>query len=97
MEGIKHETRRQIISNFYQKNREKGKAYTIRFFEALDVKKDQVYQAISRVEAGTSHEQRRGAGRPRKLSKQQEKHVMKSMENKNPTPFFTDDFVLNLF
>ena len=45
MEGVKHETRRQIIINFYQKNLGKGKLYTINFFKTMSVKKLQVYRA----------------------------------------------------
>ena len=83
MGGVKHKTRRQIITNFYRKNYNKGKAYTINFFKAQNIKKDQVYQAIGQVEAGRSHEQWTGAGRLKKLSERQEKDVMKVIENKN--------------
>ena len=83
MEGVKHETRRQIIGNFYRKNIKKGKAYTIDFFKALDVKNDQVYRTINHVDEGESHWQWKGGGALRKLSKQQGKGVVKAMENKN--------------
>ena len=68
MEGVKNETRRQIIINFYRKNSDKGKAYTVDFFKKLDVHYSQVYRAIARAESGESHLQRLGAGAPRKLS-----------------------------
>ena len=35
----------------------------------LDISRRQVYRAIARVEAGESHLQKKGAGRPRKLTK----------------------------
>ena len=83
MEGVKNEMRRQIIMNFYRKNSDKGKPYTVKFFAQLNVGRKQVYRAIARVESGQSHLQQKGAGSPRKLSKLQEKSVVKSMENKN--------------
>ena len=55
MEGVKHETRCQIIGNFYRKNIKKGKAYTVDFFKALDVKNDQVYRTINHVDEGKLH------------------------------------------
>ena len=82
MEGVKHESRHQKNTNFYQKNYITGKACTINFFKALNVKNDQVYQAIIQVEAGRSHEQQIGTVWLRKLSKYQEKDVVKAMENK---------------
>ena len=81
MEGVKTETRRQIIMNFYQKNSDKGKSYTVDFFNKLDVSQAQVYRAITRVESRELHPQRKGAGVPWKLSTAQENQVVKAMEN----------------
>ena len=75
MENAKNETHRQIIINFYQKNQAKGKLFTLEFFSKLDVKRNQVYRAIARFESGVSHNQWKGAGRPRKLSKRKENKV----------------------
>ena len=80
MEGVKNEIRRQIIMNFYQKNFEKGKIYTVKYFKKLDVTSKQVYRAIARVERRESHLQQKGARAPRKLSKAQEKQVVKSIK-----------------
>ena len=82
MEGVKAKVRRQIIMNFYRKNMGKGKLYTIKYFAKLDVGKMQVYRTIVRVESGESYLHRAGARRPLKLSKTQEKQVVKAMENK---------------
>ena len=108
MEGIKHETRRQIIMNFYRKNWQQGKAYTVEYFKRLNVEKKQVYRAIARVETGQSHRQKQGAGAPRKLSNRQEKHKGKHCQNrkwgtlrdiplKDLTPHFAYLFTLNAF
>ena len=85
MEGVKNETRRLIIANFYRKNSERGKAFTVDYFKKLNVNRRQVYRAIARVEAGQSHLWQEGPGRPRKLTKRQEKQIVKAMENKNAT------------
>ena len=41
MEGVKAAVQRQIIMNFYRKNMDKGKLYTVKYFEKLDVGKMQ--------------------------------------------------------
>ena len=75
MEGINNATRRQIVINFYQKNQAKGKPYTIEYFRKLNVSRQQVYRAIKRYESGISHKQQLGAGRPRILTRPQERKV----------------------
>ena len=108
MEGVKHEMRCQIIMNFYRKNWQQGKAYTVEYFKRLNVEKKQVYRAIARVETWQSHRQKQSAGAPRKLSNRQEKQVVKSMEDKNGSslqatplrdlkPHFAYLFTLNAF
>ena len=82
----------------------KGKLYTIKYFANLDVGKIQVYRAIARVENGELHLHGAGARRLLKLSKTQEKQVVKAMENKSgssrptrdPMPLSTDVLVMNV-
>ena len=50
-----------------------GKACTINFIKTLDVKKDKVYEAISRAEAGKSHKQQTGAWKAEKAHQTPEK------------------------
>ena len=83
MEGVKNEIRRQIMLNFYRKNLEKGKLYTIEYFRKSDGTSKQVFCAIARVECGESHLKRKVARVPQKLSKAQETQIVESMENKN--------------
>ena len=97
MEGVKNETRRQIIINFYRKNSDKGKAYTVDFFKKLDVHYSQVYRAIARAESGELHLPRLGAGAPRKLSTAQEKQVVKAMENKNGSSLRVTGGKMNMY
>ena len=78
MEGINNATWRQIVINFYQKNQAKRKPYTIEYFRKLNVSRQQVYRAIKRYESGISHKQQLGAGRPRILTRPQERKVKKT-------------------
>ena len=43
----------------------------------------QVYRAIERYESGASHQRQGKRGEPRKLTQDQEKKVIKAMEEKN--------------
>ena len=83
MEDIKHETRRQIIINFYQNHQAKGKPYTVSNFAKMQVGRRQVYRAIERYESGASHQRQGKKGQPRKLTQDQEKRVIKALEEKN--------------
>ena len=82
----------------------KENLYTIKYFAKLHVGKMQVYQAIARVESGMSHLHGVEAGQPLKVSKIQEKQVVKAMENKSgssqpmrdPMPLSTDVLVMNV-
>ena len=46
MEGVKLETRRQILMNFYRQNLAKGKNHTVQYFLKLGVPKRSIYNAI---------------------------------------------------
>ena len=83
MENIKHETHRQIIIDFYRNHQAKGKPYTVSNFAKMQVGRRQVYHAIERYESGASHQRQGKKGQPRKLTQDQEKKVIKAMEEKN--------------
>ena len=55
MENIKHETRWQIIIDFYRNHQAKGKPYTVFNIVKMQVGQRQVYRAIERYESGASH------------------------------------------
>ena len=74
MEGLLPEVRRQIIADFYGKNVSKGKMYTFQHFKKMGCKKTAIYRVMRLVDAGESVAQE-GQGRPRKLTKAQEKKV----------------------
>ena len=83
MENIKHETHRQIIINFYQNHQAKGKPYSVSNFAKMQVGRRQVYRAIERYESGASHQRQGKKGQPRKLTQDEEKKVIKAMEEMN--------------
>ena len=83
MENIKHETRRQIIIDFYQNYQAKGKPYTVPNCAKMQVRRRQVYHAIERYESGASHQRQGKKGQPRKLTQDEEKKVIKAMEEMN--------------
>ena len=83
MENIEHETHRQIIIDFYRNHQAKGKPYTVSNFAKMQVGRRQVYRAIERYESGASHQRQGKKGQPRKLTQDQEKKVIKAMEEKN--------------
>lgn len=82
MEGVKSETRRQIIMNFYRQNKSKGKPYTWKHFKKQGVPRATVYRALERVDTDKSFGHSKGAGRPKKLNRQQERQVRDKIENK---------------
>ena len=82
MENIKHKTHRQIIFNFYQNHQAKGKPYIVSNFAKMQLGRHQVYRAIERYESGASHQCQGKKGQPRKLTRDQEKKVIKAMEER---------------
>ena len=83
MENIKHETRRQIIIDFYQNHQAKGKPCTVFNFAKMQVGWRQVNRAIEQYECGAPHQRQEKKGQPRKLMQDQEMRVIKAMEEKN--------------
>ena len=83
MENIKHETRRQIIIDFYRNHQAKGKPCTVFNFAKMQVGRRQVYRAIEWYESGASYQRQGNKGQPTKLTQDQEKKVIKAMEEKN--------------
>ena len=75
MEGVLPEVRRQIIADFYGKNVSKGKMYTFQHFKKMGCKKTAIYCVMRLADAGESVVQKEGQGRPRKMTKAQEKKV----------------------
>ena len=82
MEALKQEVKREIIADFYRKNVAKGKPHTVRHFVSMGLKKTQIYSVMQLVDAGESVAQKSGQGRPRKLSKAQERQIKKLVNNK---------------
>ena len=103
MEGVKAEVWHQIIMNFYRKNMDKGKLYTVKYFATLDVGKMQVNWAIDRVESGETSpwSWSRAAAltvqNPGKASRQgNRKQTFQSRPMRDPMPLSTDLLVMNV-
>ena len=48
-----------------------------------------IHNAIARYESGDTYKQMKGGGRPKKLTRAQERKVVKEMENKSEGPYAT--------
>ena len=76
MEGLLPEVQCQIIADFYGKNVSKGKMYNSSILRRWDAKKkDAKYRVMRLIDAGEAVPQEEGQGKPRKLTKSQEKRV----------------------
>ena len=69
MENVKFETRRQIIIDFYQNYKAKGKPYTVAHFAKMNVPLHTMCKAKARLESWDTHKQKGGAGQPKKLTR----------------------------
>jgi hypothetical protein len=63
METLNEYQKRQLIGQFYEKNREKGKPFTVRHFIEMGLKKRSIYSIISRIENKVSLKRSIGSGR----------------------------------
>ena len=75
MEGLLLEVRCQIIADFYGKIVSKGEMYTSSILRIWDAKKNAKYRVMRLIDAGEAVPQEEGQGKPRKLTKSQEKRV----------------------
>ena len=87
MENVKFEMRRQIIINFYQSYEAKGKPYTVAHFAKMNVPRRSAYNTTAWYESGDTNKQGKGARQPKKLTRVQERKVLKKMEKKNESPY----------
>ena len=74
------EMRCQIIIDFYQNHKAKGKPYAVAHFAKVGNR--QVHRAIARYESSKSYQHQKGSGCPRKVIQREEAGI-KKMENKN--------------
>ena len=55
--------KRELVSDFYTEHCSKGKAYTVKHFLLMGMKKSTVYNIISRVEKNIEMTRKQGSGR----------------------------------
>ena len=76
MEGVLPEVRCQIIADFYGKKCFKGGDVYLEHFEKIGCKQNTAKYCVMRlIDAGEAVPQEEGQGKPRKLTKSQEKMV----------------------
>ena len=92
LRNLKLGQRNRIISEFYEANIARGKAFTVQHFMGNHgLKRTAIYDALERIDriraggrAGRLEtlDRRPGSGRPRKLSNRQAANVLRILENK---------------
>lgn len=86
LRALKLKERNCLIRDFYLKNRDKGKAFTVHHFRDNHGLNDRTtYRCLMRVEddaADENMERREVSGRPRALGQRQTQAILRAMENK---------------
>ena len=73
---------RNSLFDFYQIHKDKGKAYTVHHFAGHGYSRASCYRLIKVFEERQSSEQKVGSGRPRKMSKKDQKRLKKLVNHK---------------
>ena len=73
---------RNSLFDFYQIHKDKGKAYTVHHFAGHGYCRRNVYRLIKVFEERQSSERKVGSGRPRKMSKKDQKRLAKLVNHK---------------
>lgn len=73
MEAINENTRRKIIGNFYENNKNKGKPFTVHHFMKMGISRSTIYSIIKRIDNQITLERKPGSG---KMSPNKEKKII---------------------
>ena len=63
MLNLNQKQNRELVSNFYKKNKNNGKIYTVNYFLKLGISKKTIYNVIDRVDYGKPLTRKFGSGR----------------------------------
>ena len=74
---------RESISTFYQLHHHKGKLYTYEQFKHCGMAKSSIYDIMARFDKRGTVEHQKGAGPPKKLSKQTQKKLFAEVNHKS--------------
>ncbi len=80
---VKKSDLRERVYCFYNANKDQGKAYTVKHFEAEKERRTTIYRIIQRIDDGIPMVHQRGAGRPAvKMPKDKIRHMKRLFNNK---------------
>ena len=86
MKFLKFKERNCLVRDFYLKNHDKGKAYTMKHFrDTYGLGESPVYKLLRRIDnsvADENMERRKGSGRPRALNRCQTQAILRAIEDK---------------
>jgi len=83
MSGLNLKEKRILVKNFFEKNKAKGKAFTVKYFQKLGISRRTVYNIISLAEKGASFSRKVGSGRKSwKINKSKKLKIAKSVDGK---------------
>lgn len=83
MENLSEKQRRDVIVNYYVKNMDAGKAYTVKHFEAMGIAKSSIYSILAVFEKRGETKRKKGSGRPAvKLPSAARKRLVKAASDK---------------
>lgn len=63
MEDLSELERRKLIGKFYEKHRDRGKAFTVAHFQLMGVSRRTVYSILKRFDEGKTAERKKGSGK----------------------------------
>jgi hypothetical protein len=63
MKSLNEFQKRQLVGQFYEENRRKGKPFTVRHFIEMGLKRRSIYNVISRIENNKPLKRSNGSGR----------------------------------
>ncbi len=63
MESLNEFQKRQLVGQFYEKNRQKGKPFTVRHFIEMGLRRRSIYNIINRIENKIPSKRSNGSGR----------------------------------
>ncbi|KAF2879629.1 hypothetical protein ILUMI_26542 [Ignelater luminosus] len=80
MDKLIEEARRKLIVEFYDSNREQGKAFTVKYFTLMEIARSTIYDGISRIENRDLLDRKPGSGRKRSKMSEKKRKLLEEEE-----------------
>ena len=74
---------RDSVAIFYKLNHNKGKSYTYKHFKHSGLSRAVIYKILSRFDENGNVDRKSGSGRPKILSKENQKKLLKDVNHKS--------------